>query len=244
MTYSLIHLLTDSNLYFRWLNSYDLSMYTRFIPTRRQTRTRRALSLVEVVASTLIVGIMVVGALNTLGSVYKTRALNAPRLVGPGLAHELMNEVLAMPYMDSEAAGSTLGFDTGETNATRADFDDVDDYHGWYRLGAQAKDGTALPGYETWARQVTVYWADPMTGAPGSIETGLKRITVTVTSPRGDVTELIALRHKDGALEQNSGTDMTAVTWVGAELRLGNSGEITHHGTLLMNHAADVVITP
>ena len=39
--------------------------------------------------------------------------------------------------------------------------------------------------------------------------------------------------------QQEVAVDMTAVTWIGAELRLGNSAEITHHATRLTNYAAD-----
>ena len=192
----------------------------------------------------MIVGFMLVGALDMLGGVYKTRALNTSRLAAPGLAQELLNEILAMPYMEVGADTSPIAIEAGELSTTRADFDDIDDYHNWDRLGAQAKDGTPLAGYADWRRRVTVTWANPMTGAGAASETGLKRITVIVTNPSNIDTQLVALRHKHGALEQEVSIDMTAVTWVGAELQLGGSSEITRHATHLINHTLDAPLTP
>ena len=91
----------------------------------------RGLSLIEVVASSLIVGIMLVAALNTLGAVFRSQRSNAARMTGPGLAHELMGEILSLPYEDPEEPGERIGYDSGESTGDRADFDDVDDYADW-----------------------------------------------------------------------------------------------------------------
>ena len=91
----------------------------------------RGLSQIEIVASSLIVGVMLVAALNTLGAVFRSQRLNAARMTGPGLAHELMGEILSLPYEDPEDPGGSIGNDSSESGGDRADFDDVDDYLGW-----------------------------------------------------------------------------------------------------------------
>jgi hypothetical protein len=201
---------------------------------------------VEVIVSTLIVGVMIVASLDGVGAVYRSQRTNAWRQIGPGLAHELMSEILSMPYEDPEDGGGSIGTETGESNSTRTDFDDVDDYDGWNSADAEDNSGVPLDGYTDWQRTVTVEWAELDDATVDLIsDNGLKRITVTVTdtnsvrNPNGRSTVLIALRHKEGALQQAPPVDTKVVTWVGAELDIGNSPVVTRHGTQLTNHASD-----
>ncbi len=199
---------------------------------------RAGLGLVEVICSTLIVGIMLVASLETVGAVFRTQRLNADRLAGPNLALELMTEVLSLPYEDPELDDTDIGTEAGEGTTTRADFDDVDDYHGWNKLGVVSKEGSANAEFSTWRRQVAISWVEPSSGAVAVTNTNLKRITVNVTSPTGDVTQLTAYRAKDGVLEQ-SATPMTVVTWLGAKLQLETVNAAASVGTNLTNHAVD-----
>lgn len=201
--------------------------------------SRSALGLVEVMVSTLLVGVMIVASLESVGAVFTTHRLNADRLTGPNLAMELMTEVLSMPYEDLDTSGTTIGTEAGETASTRADFDDVDDYDGWDNTGVEAKDGSLKSDFSAWRRQVGVAWVNVATGADDTADTGLKRITVTVTSPEGIVSQLAAYRAKDGMVEQSPAVDITAVTWMGAELQLGTGSAKVSLGTNLMNHASD-----
>lgn len=196
-------------------------------------------TLLEIVMATLITGLMMVATLDGVGSVFQTHQHNADRLLAPGLAHELMAEVLSMPYKDPDGNSSGLGTDAGESGTSRADFDDVDDYHGLNTLGARAKNGTSQVGYTGWRQQVSVSWIEVLTGLPWILgDTGLKRITVTITSPEGDITQLVAYRFEEGTLEQAPALDTEAVTWLGAELRIG-SGSTARMGTNLPNYTVD-----
>ncbi len=199
----------------------------------------RGLSLIEVVASTLIVGVMLVAALNTLGAVFRSQRLNAVRLTGPGLAHELMGEILSLPYEDPEDPGGLIGRDSGESDGDRADLDDVDDYDDWSASDPESKDGVEHPGYVGWERTVQVNWVKVnAVTTTASIESGLKLITVTVTDPDGVATQIRALRSRNSSFEQSPAVDMTAVTWLGAELQLGGSAT-AHSSTQLSNHTYD-----
>lgn len=209
--------------------------------TRKPSDARRSgTTLVEVLVGSALVGVMIVASLESVRNASYTRRLNASRMVGPALAEDLLGEVLATPYEDPEGGGGALGVESGELSATRADFDDVDDFHGWDSADAEVKAGDAIADYSGWRRQVNVRWADPtdLDATPVS-DSGLKLVSVTVTSPEGVVTEFEALRWRGGALEQTPEADMTAVTWVGAELRVGASPVAIRRATPLTNHASD-----
>lgn len=196
------------------------------------------LTLVEVAVSTVIVGVMLVAALETLGAVLRSQRLNAARLTGPGLAHEIMGEILSLPYEDPENPGGSIGTDSGESSSDRTAFDDVDDYDNWSENGPEGKDGAGYSDYTGWERDVQVDWVNSTTLAVAGSDTGLKRITVTVTDPDGVETQISALRSQLSSLEQSPAVDMTAVTWLGTELQLGGA-TVAHSSTQLSNHVYD-----
>jgi hypothetical protein len=197
--------------------------------------------MAEIVVSTAIVGVMTVAALESVNMVYRTRRENANRLTGPGLAQELMAEVLAMPYEDPQNPGGSIGIDAGESSSARATFDDVDDYNVWTSSDAKVRDGSNASGYAGWQQQARVAYAslaDPSTNS--GTDQGLKRITVTVTSPQNVAVTLVALRARRGSLEQPQGVTDDAVTWLGATLQVGNGTRTERWGVAPINPAADV----
>jgi MSHA pilin protein MshD len=201
---------------------------------------RRGFGMAEVVVSTAIVGVMIVAALEAAGMVARTQRLNADRLTGPGLARDLLAEIMALPYVDPQTGSSTIGVDTGETSGVRSTFDDVDDYHGWSSSNAVAKNGTTRSGYAGWSQAVTVTWASRIDAtAWSSYDTNLKRITVTVTSPAGVVTQLVGLRSRYGPLERSLPVAGTAVNWIGVELRAGASSRSQFLAAPLVNLSTD-----
>jgi type II secretory pathway pseudopilin PulG len=203
----------------------------------RQDR-RHGISLVEVVISTLIVGFVLVAALNTTGSVIRSQRMNAERIDSNPLAAQLLSEVVANYYTDPEEPAGPIGLETGESAITRVGFDDIDDYHGWTATPPESNDGTVISGYTGWTRTVTVNHADPTTGQTVGLESGIKRIQVQVTAPDGVVTSLVCLRSESGGIEQPPAMDTTVVTWVGAELQIGSAATAVS-AVSLTNHAAD-----
>ena len=110
------------------------------------------------------------------------------------LAQALMAEILQQPYEDSEEPVA-WGLEPGEGAATRQAFDDVDDYRHWSESSPQYKDGTTVPGMEGWSRTVRVMRVDPSDlGQILLMETGVKRITVTVEHNSVAVAEMTALK--------------------------------------------------
>lgn len=210
-----------------------------FPSIRTQGLPRAGISLVEVAIASLLVGVTLVASLETVGSVYRTQRLNATRLTGSCLAMELMSEILTMSYEDPETSSLLIGRETGESASNRSDFDDVDDYDNYNSLGTKSKSGAAVAGLSNWRRQVDVTWIDPLTGLVGILDTNLKKITVTVTSPDGITNTLTAYRSKWGMLEQTPVMDTTAVSWIGASLQLGAGTPVSYIGTHLTNLADD-----
>lgn len=160
----------------------------------KQPAIRRALTLIEIVASTMIVGLMAVAALNALGAATRSSASIGNRAVAIGLADELMSEILKTEYKDPDGS-AVFGPESDEPAGPRAAFDDMDDYHGWNQSPPQYRDGTAMPDRADWRRRVSVAWVAPGDPAqPSGSDQRAKRIRVTVEYRSQVLAELVALQ--------------------------------------------------
>ena len=166
-------------------------------------RYRRALApirpgfaLVESVVSVLLVGLLLVAALKSVGASKRREADTVSRLLGQQLAGALMNEILLQAYREPETGGAPVfGSEPGESTGHRTLFDDVDDYVGWTSSPPKDRSGADIPGLTGWTHSVSVIWADPTTlGSTASINTGLKKITVTVTKNGKTLGSLVGYR--------------------------------------------------
>jgi hypothetical protein len=125
---------------------------------------RRALTLVEIVVATLIVGIMTVAALNGLGAATRSSITAGNRVVAHGLVDELMADILALSY------------------------DDLDDYEDWDEpLTGDRADWTRRSTVEL------VTAADP-TETSNGVDEGVKRIWVFVDYKGRQLAQGVALR--------------------------------------------------
>ena len=149
---------------------------------------RNGFSLVEVVVSIFIVGLLFVASLTAVSSSRAAQISLADRSRGHQLAAGLMSEILAMPYTDPYwKSGMGPGADEVATG-NRSLFDDVDDYLSWSASPPQQRDGTTISGFAGWTRTVNVKWIDPAN--PASVATpanGAKRITITIQQRDGRV---------------------------------------------------------
>ncbi|MEX0613376.1 MAG: type II secretion system protein [Pirellulales bacterium] len=155
---------------------------------------RRGLSLIEVVASTMIVGLMAVAALNSLGAATRSSQSIGNRAVALGLADELMSEILQTAYHDPSQT-PVFGRESGEPAGPRSAFDDVDDYDGWNQSPPQYQDGTNMPDRADWRHRVAVTYVVPgnPTQTAGS-DLGAKRIQVIVEYRDQILAEQVAVR--------------------------------------------------
>lgn len=160
----------------------------------RHGATAPAFTLAEAVVSTAIVAVMFVAALNTVGTSRVAQHKNAMAGRGQLFAQALMAEILQQDYKDA-GSSPVFGLESGESNATRADFDDVDDYTGWTASPPTAKDGTALANSTDWRHTVTVEWINRLNPAQvETTETGAKRIRVTLSCHNVPQASLVAIR--------------------------------------------------
>lgn len=161
----------------------------------RERASGGGFTLMEVVISTAIVGIMLVAALHAVGQSRVGMRHISTQTRGVALAQELLNEILQQSYADPEVGMGSMGLGGDEVTGHRSKFEDVDDYDGWKASPPETKDGTELSDFSDYERQVSVEWVEP--GDPTQVvgyETGVKRITVTVLRNEVEVCELVALR--------------------------------------------------
>src|SRR5262245_25665686 len=165
----------------------------------RNPKSSRGLTLIEVIASTLIVGLMAVATLNGLASATKSANSIGNRAVAAGLADELMSEIVMQSYSDPDGA-AVFGRETGESASPRSQFDDVDDYNGWNASPPQYRDGTVIPDRTNWRQRVTVTRATPANPTVSSAtEQGAKQIRVTIEFQNVTIADQITIRHDDEA---------------------------------------------
>ena len=155
---------------------------------------RRAMAMVEIVFSILLVGGLLVAALNTLGTSVQARQITSNKSLGVMLAQDLISEIMQKEYRENSQTIS-FGREVGELGGSRINFDDVDDYDNWLASPPQQKDGTVLPNLDGWQRSVVVYYVHPDNLENTTNEnTGAKRITVTITRDGDTITRLFSVK--------------------------------------------------
>ena len=161
----------------------------------RRPDVARAFTLVEAIGSVLIVAVMFVAVMSTVGAARMSQYKMSGRSRGTALAQDLLAEILQVAYEDADSPGGPIGTEVSEGTSTRADFDDVDDYDGWYASPPEKKDGTPLTALTGWSREVQVKWVNPtdVVNALAS-ETGAKRVRVIVKHNNVPMSELVTVR--------------------------------------------------
>jgi prepilin-type N-terminal cleavage/methylation domain-containing protein len=154
----------------------------------------RAFTMVEVVVSVVIVGLLLAASLRAVGlsAIMQYRITEHTR--SSAMARALMAEIVQQAYSDP-GASPVFGPESGESRDT---FDDVDDYDGLVDSPPLTREGTKLPLPKggVWRRIVEVKWVDPLTLAVASpqAETGVKMITVTVKHNHVTLATVTAIR--------------------------------------------------
>ena len=85
---------------------------------------RRGFSLIEAAFSVVLVAVMFAAVMTTVGAARVVRYKTDGRSRGSTLAHDLMAEILQVPYEEPDGPAS-LGRDGGEAGGNRIDFDDM-----------------------------------------------------------------------------------------------------------------------
>jgi len=196
----------------------------RWHPMHRSSNAR-AFTLVEAVISTLIVAVMLVAALSAVGASRLIQHRASLSYQGRLLAESLMAEIMQRAYEDPNDTVA-FGLETGESAATRAAFDDVDDYDGWSASPPTAADGTVLGDTSGWQRLVTIEWVDPNDPTlTETSETNVKRVTVTVLHEGRQMASFVAVKSGWQLVAQTTTT--TAETAAAAAAAATSSLETT-----------------
>ncbi len=142
----------------------------------------RGFTMVETAVSTLLVGLLLVGALRTAGSSMLAQNQSMRRAQAAALADSLMTDILGKSYMEPGATASAITRESGESSTSKVSYDDVDDFNQWQEQPPQAADGTALSNLSGWKRKVLVSWVSVSgtTIASTSTESNIKQVTVQV----------------------------------------------------------------
>ncbi|MEM8738727.1 MAG: hypothetical protein AAGG38_09670 [Planctomycetota bacterium] len=163
--------------------------------TPRIPRRCSAFSLVETAIATLLVGGLLVVAMNMVGASRVTQTRYLEREQARLLADDLLQQILALPYQEPSDSPAAFGLEIGETLSLRVGFDDVDDYHGHTESPPEDPGGNPVPGAERFTREVEVQWVQPdAPDTPASADTGVKRVRVTVRSGEKQLGRVVGYR--------------------------------------------------
>ncbi len=147
-------------------------------------RGRRGVTLVEAIVATVVLSVAVAAVSTALiaGTQQAYASVDAKRATQ--LAQAMMEEILAQPYNDPEGA-TGFGADAAETS--RADFDNIDDYHGLTETTGTISDknGNAYPNeYASFGRNVTITSASMQ---PAGFSAAVTGVTITVSVTQNDI---------------------------------------------------------
>ena len=174
----------------------------------RRSIRQRGFSLAETFVSILLVGVSLAASMQTVGAVLRQRSSTNDDTVAALLAQQLLSEVLSQSYEEPDDA---VSFGPEGEEASREDFDDIDDYNAWTETPPTDVKGQDLDNLSGWSREVRVEQvaasdalvSDVRVGntavgigvrTPNATDSGVKRITVTVKRNGTAVGSLVGLR--------------------------------------------------
>jgi len=150
------------------------------VGSRQRQTVRAGFSLLELAIASLIIGIVMVGALKTLGASRRSSVSISRAITAAQLLDDLSQEISQLPY---EEPFETIAFgpEASEPGPSRVLFDDIDDYRNWSESPPQRQDGSILLDDSQWQRTVSVEYvtrSDP--NVTTSIPDGVNRVVVSV----------------------------------------------------------------
>jgi Tfp pilus assembly protein PilV len=154
----------------------------------------RGLTLVEAVMACLVVSILMVSAMRAAGMVARYQFVTSDRARARFLAGQLMTDVLSYSYQDPLVT-PVFGIEIGEVATNKTTFNDVDDFNGWSESPPQDRDGNTMSELNGWRRSVSVAWVSSANlSTVSASETGIKRITVTVSKNNVTLSMRVAIK--------------------------------------------------
>lgn len=136
-------------------------------------RNQRGVTLVELVVAITIVAVAVTSVLGAMGLIASRSAGAMVMHQATAIAESYLEEITLKPVVDPDGVG-------GE--ASRADYDNVDDYAGLADSGPRDPLGNAIDGLSDYVVRVDVATSGALSPIAAS---KVRRIDVTVTHPTG-----------------------------------------------------------
>jgi len=165
------------------------------------------MTLVEVTASLVILGVAVTAGVQALGSFAAGAKGWRERSTALELANALMAEINVLPFADP-AGSSNIELEAGESDDDRTTFDDIDDYNGWDQTPPVDRTGAAMTAstYKGFRQQVSVVFDNSLATHTGMSLTagGFKKITVTISKDDKVLAKLVTVRAKQSGMPSPS----------------------------------------
>jgi type II secretory pathway pseudopilin PulG len=174
-----------------------------------QLHCRSGFGQVEVVVSTVIVGVLMVSSFSTIAASRRSQIFESNRVRGLAIAEALMTEIAQLPTREP-SCDCGFGPETGETGTTRINFDDVDDYNNLLDSPPRAKNGTVYAGYSDLRRRVVVSRVSVSDwNVVSTTFAGVYRVTVIVQRGTTEVCRVVGYRTSgslgSGSVMSNNG---------------------------------------
>ena len=155
------------------------------------TRGDRGATLIELIVAIVIIAGAASTIVGLLAAMSRNSANAMTQVQSASIANAYLTEILARSFADPG----------GPAEAGRADADDVGDYRNAIVLpDTIVRDRQGVPIAEFANYRVAVIIAHPanwnVAGWPAIASVNLWQVTVRVTSPTGDVTQLVGLKSK------------------------------------------------
>jgi MSHA pilin protein MshD len=131
----------------------------------------RGFTLAEIIVLIVVVGVALAGVLLVFQNTVAGSADPQVRKQAIAIAEGLLDEVLLAPY-DPIAPGP---------GATRASFNDLEDYNAYATVGMQDIEGNPIPGLGSYNPRVDVHPETTLSDSGGLGANRARRVTVTVT---------------------------------------------------------------
>ncbi len=151
---------------------------------RRTHLLRRGVTLVEVVVSSLLVGLVLVTSMRATTMVHSSTVAADDSMELSVAAESILEELRGLAYAEP-IGSSSIGIDEGEVQASRATWDDVDDAASYSVSGYVQRNGQVVAGGENWTCSIRCVWVDPTTLTACTEDRGLKKVEVQVISSNG-----------------------------------------------------------
>ncbi len=161
-------------------------------------------TLVEVIVMIVVLSVALTGLTIAINETVKHSPKPLIQTRAMELAQAYLDEIFAKRFDELSGQGGTPRCDStdnaaqlcsnvmgDEEGGVRSLFDDVDDYHGVNDAPPVLASGTSLTNYSSYQVQITVGYSG---GEIGLGNRAAKRVTVSVTTPLGNVVPVSAYR--------------------------------------------------